>query len=182
MIQQQLQSTFRKVQPRNARQLQQQAQQQAQSRVQSHIVPRQTLATSSDLDLSALGDDEGVFDSLPLHGQSHQQVFQSANGFGSSPHVQPRRQLQGNATGSPHTPQQRGLGPQFGVLTPTPAQHSSIARVQQEDGAGLGSPESSDQRSNGHLSTTMVSNPPDLAEWRQKLFNVDEMITLSEEE
>lgn len=28
----------------------------------------------------------------------------------------------------------------------------------------------------------MIANPPDLEEWRQKLFNVDDMITLTEEE
>ncbi len=37
-------------------------------------------------------------------------------------------------------------------------------------------------KSNGHLSTKIVVDPPNLAEWRQKLFNVDDIITLSEEE
>ena len=59
-------------------------------------------------------------------------------------------------------------------------QHNSIARLQEED--LFGTPEGSDQKSKGHLSTKIVVDPPSLAEWRQKLFNVDEMITLSEEE
>lgn len=87
--------------------------------------------------------------------------------------------------GSPHTPQQQQQhnGGQFGILTagPMQQQHNSIARLQQEEDI-FGTPEGSDQKSNGHLSTKIVENPPSLAEWRQKLFNVDDMITLSEEE
>lgn len=35
---------------------------------------------------------------------------------------------------------------------------------------------------NGEKKFRVVPNPPDLEAWRQKLFDVDEMITLSEEE
>jgi glutathione S-transferase len=66
-------------------------------------------------------------------------------------------------------------------LTAGPIQHSSIGRLQQEEDL-FGSPDGGDQKSNGHLSTKIVVDPPDLADWRQRLFNVDEMITLSEEE
>ena len=59
-------------------------------------------------------------------------------------------------------------------------QHSSIPRLQEED--IFGTPDGSDQKSKGHLNTKIVENPPNLAEWRQKLFNVDDMITLTEEE
>jgi hypothetical protein len=83
--------------------------------------------------------------------------------------------------GSPHTPQQQHNGGQFGILTTNPIQHNSIGRLQQEEDL-FGSPDGADQKSNGHLSTKIVVDPPNLAEWRQKLFNVDEMITLSEEE
>jgi len=83
--------------------------------------------------------------------------------------------------GSPHTPQQQHNGGQFGILTAGPIQHNSIGRLQQEEDI-FGTPEGSDQKSNGHLSTKIVVDPPNLAEWRQKLFNVDEMITLSQEE
>ena len=82
--------------------------------------------------------------------------------------------------GSPHTPQQHSNGAQFGMLTAGTIQHSSIGRLQQEEDL-FGTPDG-DQKSNGHLSTKIVVDPPHLAEWREKLFNVDEMITLSEDE
>lgn len=66
-------------------------------------------------------------------------------------------------------------------MTTGPVQHNSIGRLQQEEDI-FGSPDEVDQKSNGHLSTKIVPEPPNLVEWRQKLFNVDEMITLSEEE
>lgn len=85
-----------------------------------------------------------------------------------------------HGTGSPHTPQQHGNTGQFGILTPRPIQHNSINRLQQEDDI-FGTPEV-DQKSNGHLPTKIVIDPPNLAEWRQRLFNVDETITLTQEE
>lgn len=90
-------------------------------------------------------------------------------------------QVQNNS--SPHTPHQTSTnnGGQFGILTTGPIQHNSIGRLQQEEDI-FASPDGSDQKSNGHLSTKIVVDPPNLAEWRQKLFNVDEIITLSEEE
>jgi glutathione S-transferase len=39
-----------------------------------------------------------------------------------------------------------------------------------------------DQQSTGHLPTRIVPDPPNLQEWREKLFNVDDIIALSEEE
>ena len=83
--------------------------------------------------------------------------------------------------GSPHTPQQHGSGGQFGILSATPIQHNSIGRLQQEEDI-FGTPDGPDQKSNGHLSTKIVVDPPNLEEWRQKLFDVSEPITLSEEE
>ncbi len=70
-------------------------------------------------------------------------------------------------------------GGQFGILTAEPMQHNSISRLQQEEDGFIAQ---DDQKSNGHLSTKIVVDPPDLAEWRQKLFDVNEMITLSEDE
>lgn len=37
-------------------------------------------------------------------------------------------------------------------------------------------------RANGGLSGRVVANPPDLQEWREKLFNVDEVIVLTNEQ
>jgi hypothetical protein len=131
------------------------------------------------LDLSSLDDSDAVFhqDLHRLQNASHSQVFHTPNAFD---HNHGHRHMHPQATGSPHTPQQHGNA-QFGILTPNPVQHSSISRLQQDDDI-FGTPDVNDQKSNGHLSSTIVVDPPDLSEWRQKLFNVDEMITLSEQE
>jgi len=105
-------------------------------------------------------------------------AFQTSNPFERNHGHQP---MHVPNNGNPHTPQQHGNGGQFGILTTGPVQHSSIGRLQQEEDI-FGTPDGADQKSNGHLSTKIVPDPPNLAEWRQKLFNVDEMITLSEEE
>lgn len=72
----------------------------------------------------------------------------------------------------------------FGVLTPHPAlnPHSD----------GLGSQDGIDMRlqrypdgggTDGHFrNLKMIPNPPNLEEWRQRLFDVDATITLTEDE
>lgn len=173
ILHQQMQPAYRALQPQASQQL---------HHGQPHLAPHHTLASQSELVLSQLAAGEGVFhDGLHrLQNQPHAQVFHSPNGFDHS-HGQTQRHLHPQANGSPHAPQQHGDNTQFGVLTPASAQHNSITRLQQEDGM-FGGPEASDQTSNGHLPTAIVPDPPNLTEWRQKLFNVDEMITLSEEE
>jgi glutathione S-transferase len=127
---------------------------------QSHL--HHTLTAQGGLDLS-------------LDNDPFQHAFQSPHPFdrnhGGQMHI---------PNDDPHTPQQLNGNGQYGVLTAGPVQHNAINRLQEED--IFGNPESGDQKSNGHLSTKIVPDPPNLAEWRQKLFNVDEMITLSEDE
>lgn len=96
-------------------------------------------------------------------------------------HGHPPMQILSN--GSPHTPQHSNGG-QFGVLTGNSVQHSAIGRLQQEDNM-FSTPDSvdqSDQGGRGHLSESVVENPPHLEEWRQRLFAVADPITLSAEE
>ena len=107
------------------------------------------------------------------HGFQPSNPFEHGHAHGGPMHVQ--------NNGSPHTPQHNNGG-QFGILTAGSIQHNSIARLQEDDNNMFGAADGSDQKSNGHLSTKVVVDPPNLAEWRQKLFNVDEMITLSEDE
>ncbi|KAE8443076.1 hypothetical protein EG329_002399 [Mollisiaceae sp. DMI_Dod_QoI] len=167
VLHQQLPSAYRALQPQAA-----QAIQHGQPHLGHH-----TLASQSGLDLSGLDDNDPVF---------HQDLrLQDPNGHAfQSPHPFDRNHGHGQMhmpnDGSPHTPQQHGNGGQFGILSAGPVQHNSISRLQEED--IFGNPEGGDQKSNGHLSTKIVVDPPNLAEWRQKLFNVDEMITLSEDE
>jgi hypothetical protein len=118
---------------------------------------------------------------LPDH---NEHPFDPSNPFSSNrPHAHQSLQPQVQ-NGSPHTPHQHnsGGGGQFGILTTGPVQHNSIGRLQQEDDM-FGTPNSaSDQNSNGHLSTKIVVDPPNLDEWRQKLFDVNDTITLSKDE
>ncbi|RDL42096.1 Uncharacterized protein BP5553_02075 [Venustampulla echinocandica] len=148
--------------------------QHGQAHLAHHALPPQ-----AGLDLTGLDDNDPVFHQDLRMQDPNSHAYQSPNPFernhGHRPlHVQ-------NAE-SPHTPQQHGNGGQFGILTTNPIQHNSIGRLQQEDDL-FGAPEGVDQKSNSHhLSTRIVVDPPDLGEWRQKLFDVNEMITLSEEE
>lgn len=139
------------------------------------------MGSQPGLDLTGLDDNDPVFHQDLRLQDPNGHAFQTPNPFERSNHVGHRpMHIQNN--GSPHTPQQQlNNGGQFGILTTNPIQHNSIGRLQQEEDL-FASPDGADQKSNGHLSTKIVVDPPNLAEWRQKLFNVDEMITLSEEE
>jgi glutathione S-transferase len=137
------------------------------------------LSAQNGLDLTGLDDNDPVFhQDLQQLQDPNRHGFQGPNPFDRSHGHRPMH-VQNN--GSPHTPQQHSNGGQFGILTAGPLQHNSIRQLQQEDDI-FGTPEGGDQKSNGHLSDKIVVDPPNLAEWRQKLFNVDEMITLSEEQ
>lgn len=124
------------------------------------------------------------------HGHSH--GYPSPHHFERS-HVHRPLQVQNN--GPPHTPQQQHGGHgQFGILSSNAIQHNSINRLQQEDDIfgpgpspsdGVGNTNTNDGhegKSGGHLQTKIVIDPPNLDEWRQKLFDVNETITLSEEQ
>ncbi|KAI9722281.1 MAG: hypothetical protein M1812_001753 [Candelaria pacifica] len=84
--------------------------------------------------------------------------------------------------------QQHG-GSQFGILTPgpplpsqPPLRHDSIAHLQHERDFSTHE-DQTDTHTAGHIENAkLVPNPPNLQEWRQKLFNVDKPITLTAEE
>jgi hypothetical protein len=164
----------------------------------SHLGAHHALASQAALDLSALEDGSSVFhQNLQLQSgpSDHPHAHNHAHAY-SSPHTFDRnhahRPIHVQSNGSPHTPQQHGgHGGQFGILTSNSMQHNSINRLQQEedifgptDGAagGSGSGGGEQQKGGSHLTTKIVIDPPNLEEWRQKLFDVNEMITLSEEE
>ena len=150
----------------------------------SHGHQHHTLASQSALDLSGIDENDPMF---------HQDLrIQDPNGHGFNTHPFNRnhglpsmqQQVQVPQNGSPHTPHQHnGGGGQFGILTTGPIQHSSIGRLQQEDNLYGGAPDGGGPpKGKGHLATKIVPDPPNLQEWRQKLFSVDEVITLSQEE
>jgi glutathione S-transferase len=169
VLHQQLPTAYRTLQPQAA---------QARQHGQPHLA-HHGLASQPSLDLTGLDDNDPVFHQDLRMQDPNGHAYQTPNPFDRSNHGHRPMHVQNN--GSPHTPQQHGNGGQFGILTTNPIQHNSIGRLQQEEDI-FGSPDGADQKSNGHLSTKIVVDPPNLAEWRQKLFNVDEMITLSEEE
>lgn len=128
-----------------------------------------------------------------LGGPSHTSNSQSSNAFEHSNHP---RHYAAHANGHPQTPQQRPRhtfqqhhGGQFGVLTPQaplPSQlqvpHSSVGRLHQEP-EFFQSPDQGGGKSDGHFrDLKVIPYPPNLEEWREKLFNVNETITLTEEE
>jgi glutathione S-transferase len=82
---------------------------------------------------------------------------------------------------------------QYGMLTPNPmaiVPNTTIAKLQQGEEyitssgplASPSTPESNESRPHGQLVYKIVANPPDLHAWREKLFNVDNTIILTNDE
>ncbi|PQE25861.1 glutathione transferase protein [Rutstroemia sp. NJR-2017a BBW] len=177
VLHQQIPTPYRQLQPPNDQALQHQHPHSHQHGA-PHLSHHTLASQPGGLDLSGLDDADAVYQDLrglqdPNAGHQYPSPnpFERNNGHRQM-HVQ---------SADPHTPQQHGGAGQFGMLTAGPIQHNSIGRLQQEEDL-FGSPDGSDQKSNGHLTTKIVPNPPNLEAWREKLFNVDDMITLSEEE
>ena len=114
--------------------------------------------------------------------------------YKNAPRVQQQRQQQLQVAGGPfglppQTPQRNvALGGTFGVLTPAPAllgqslsPHDGTSQLQQEQG-DLETPDQGAGKG-GHIANLkMVPDPPNLQEWRQRLFDVNETITLTEDQ
>lgn len=66
---------------------------------------------------------------------------------------------------------------QFGILAPTP-----IPDVGPQPPTPVFAQQQVVERSHGQLSSRIVPNPPDLQMWREKLFNVDEVIVLTNDQ
>ncbi|TVY22249.1 Glutathione S-transferase [Lachnellula hyalina] len=181
VLHQQLPSAYRTLQPQAAQAIQHgHGHGHGHNHGQPHLA-HHGMGSQPGLDLTGLDDNDPVFHQDLRLQDPNGHAFQTPNPFERS-NIGGHRPMPIQNNGSPHTPQQQhSNGGQFGILTTNPIQHNSIGRLQQEEDL-FGSPDGADQKSNGHLSTKIVVDPPNLAEWRQKLFNVDEMITLSEEE
>lgn len=173
VLHQQLPSAYRSLQPQAA-----QAIQHGQAHLGHH-----PLTSQNGLDLGGLDDNDAVFHQDLRLQDPNAHAYPSPNPFDRNHGHRPPHPSHIQNNGSPLTPQQHNhSGGQFGILTTPANQHHAIGRIQEEEAHLFGSPDGSDQKSIGHLSTKVVIDPPNLAEWRQKLFNVDEMITLSEDE
>ncbi|OTA81714.1 hypothetical protein M434DRAFT_401310 [Hypoxylon sp. CO27-5] len=79
---------------------------------------------------------------------------------------------------------------QFGILGQAPiSQPSVVPQLRQEEDlfgqpsqANTSSAEASEQRPHGQLVSRIVVDPPDLQAWREKLFNVDDTIVLTNDQ
>ncbi|KAI1094165.1 hypothetical protein F5B19DRAFT_446159 [Rostrohypoxylon terebratum] len=79
---------------------------------------------------------------------------------------------------------------QFGILTQNPmAQPNVVPQLQPEEDmfpqssqVNPSNPEASEQRPHGQLVSRIVVDPPDLQAWREKLFNVDDTIILTNDQ
>ncbi|KAI1271057.1 hypothetical protein F5Y07DRAFT_406115 [Xylaria sp. FL0933] len=108
--------------------------------------------------------------------------------------AQPRPPPPHHGSSSPLTPHSGPPGQhQFGVLTlglpisqpNPPSQMTSEEDVLATQSGPLSSitlPERAEQRPHGQLVNRIVINPPNLQAWREKLFNVDDTITLTNDE
>ncbi|KAK3330320.1 hypothetical protein B0H66DRAFT_611767 [Apodospora peruviana] len=144
---------------------------------------------SSHHDLSALAvpslsivDAQEVFPA-DLHGftgvYKARPPMRSGTGNIQKSHRQPeRRQL-------PHQRHVQAQGPSrpAGVSLSTPDTPSAVQFGVLGPADGQGPPDHQEERrGNGHLPMKMVPNPPDLAHWRRKLFELEELVVLSQEE
>ena len=126
-----------------------------------------------------------------LESPAHEQHLQVGNGFA-------RRASAGFEHDQAHTGPSRQRrkhqvpgGGQFAVLVPqtqapnhTYVQHEVLERIQQENDLIQMTRSASGQgKKDGHFADMkMIPNPPNLQTWRERLFHVNETITLSEEE
>ncbi|KND90357.1 hypothetical protein TOPH_04881 [Tolypocladium ophioglossoides CBS 100239] len=89
-----------------------------------------------------------------------------------------------------HQQGQSQHGGQFGILAPTTvpggveAHQQQQQQQQQQQGAfaAAGGGQDTGERVNGKLGGRIVVGPPDLHAWRERLFNVDEMIVLTHDQ
>ncbi|KAH8591575.1 hypothetical protein B0O99DRAFT_631793 [Bisporella sp. PMI_857] len=107
----------------------------------------------------------------------------NVNPFNHNHSHQPLQQVHHNT--SPHTPHQHnGSGGQFGILTTGPVPQPSTRRADRfvKESSYTAADGGPNWPTKGHMETKIVVDPPDLQEWRDKLFHVDEAITLSQDE
>ena len=136
------------------------------------------------------------FDPVPQHYDPRNQPrFTEIRATGPLNGFQPQHNADatsfGIASRMPTRPQngQNKNNGQFGVLTPHPQlpsqpQTHTEALGQLQNEIDLRSkPVAEGGTTDGHFSNLkMIPNPPDLDEWRQKLFNVEDTVTMTEEE
>jgi hypothetical protein len=143
---------------------------------------------------AALEEPSAAYHHHPHHGHAHHgghagrqpQPMQhdTAGKFGTlapqtpqGQHQQQQQQRSPAAPGGDGERPQGGGGGQFGILAPAALPQGPF---EGDGGQNLG--DHNAERSHGPLSGKIVVDPPDLQAWREKLFHVDEMIVLTNEQ
>ena len=134
---------------------------------------------------------QGLDQASPFTSSFDPQLVDSSNVFEQGPH---QTRFHGTQSHAGHAPRRQQKNPfqqpgQFGVLTPpgrivngSLVQHDSIARLQQEHDL-LQNAEPGGGKTEGHFANMkVVPDPPNLQAWRKRLFDVNEIITMTEEE
>ena len=158
-----------------------------------------SLASQLDPSLQNLDHDDAFSSHFAgqLDDTGNGQLLHSGNPFGqrnNQPNFQesnpPRfQEIRSNAGAIPQQSSKHayhGQPGQFGVLMPLSQpllpQPNALDRVQHEDSM-VQMPESMSEKKEGHFSNMKsIPNPPDLEEWRKRLFHVNETITMTEDE
>ena len=150
------------------------------SSLASHLDPNLDDAFSSQF--TSQLDDSSNGQLLHPFGQqrNNQPNFQESN----SPRFQEIRSNAGSLSQNSPKHAFHGQPGQFGVLMPLSQplpQQDAIDRMQREDTILL--PENATEKKEGHFSNMKcIPNPPNLEMWRERLFYVNETITMSEDE
>ncbi|KZF26392.1 hypothetical protein L228DRAFT_264793 [Xylona heveae TC161] len=150
----------------------------------SQLAPELRALSSSDPFQRQVQAELASASTIRGHSQHHihpRQIFESAqpHHFHPSQALRQAHALPNHTHGARH----------FGIFTTDSSPENqraspqnAVERTQQEESL-FPSPENTDKRSQGHFdSLKIVPNPPNLGVWRQKLFDVDDTITLTEED
>ena len=118
----------------------------------------------------------------PFGQRNNQPNFQESN----TPRFQEIRPNAGAVSQQSSKHAYHGQPGQFGVLMPLSQpllpQPNALDRIQHEDSM-VQVPESMSEKKEGHFSNMKsIPNPPDLDGWRERLFHVNETITMTEDE
>lgn len=149
---------------------------------QPHHNHHPTLVSQLDLDPT----DPFHFPHIDNHQHLH---LQQRNAFEQSPPPSRFQEVRNHVPSNPQQNNAYNRGGEFGVLTPHPQLPSqpqnhqeALGRLQNEiDLRPV--PIQDGGTTEGHFSNLkMVPDPPNLDEWRKRLFDVDEVITLTEDE
>ena len=124
-----------------------------------------------------------------LDNQSHVQQLQQRNPYDQGPSQHRFEDLQSRVPRTDQLNNAFNRPGQFGVLTPHPQvpsqpqiHHEALGRLQGEIDLRPVTVQDGGTTEGHFKNLKMIPNPPNLEEWRRRLFDVDDVIMLTEEE